>query len=178
MKRSSSIKITVRDYIIHGIFLTIYGFVKYLPSPVGDLLRYIVIKPSIRKIGKSRIYEGVTFWYPYRIKIGTNVTLNEWVYLSGFGGLEIHDNVRVGHRTTILTSDHIFSHNNIPIHKQGLTSGKVIIGKGAYIGCNVTILKGIKIGKDAVIGAGSVVTKDIPDNAIAVGVPAKIVKKR
>lgn len=178
MKQKVDLSITTKDYFTHGIFFTLYGLVKYIPSPIGDILRYIVIKPFIKKVGKARIFEGATFWYPYRIKIGSDVTINEWVYLSGFGGLEIKNGVRIGHRTTILTSDHNISDRNMPIFKQGLKSGKVVIGEGSYIGCNVTILQGVNIGSGSVVGAGSVVTKNIPPFSIIAGVPAKVIRKR
>jgi len=170
--------VTRADCYRHIIFLAIYGSVKYLPLPIGDKLRYLIVNIFSKKIGNVRIYEGVTIWYPYRLSIGNNVTLNEWVYISAFGDVEIENNVRIGHRTSILSSEHVFSNMKIPIYKQGLTANKVIIERDAYIGCNVTILKGVKIGRGSVIGAGSVVTKDIPPYSIAVGNPARIIKKR
>ncbi|MBQ7832910.1 MAG: hypothetical protein IJ336_04950, partial [Lachnospiraceae bacterium] len=105
----------LKDYLIHGIYFNLYGWVKYLPSPVGDILRYVISKPFVKKMGKVRIYEGTTLWYPYRIKMGRNVTLNEGVYISGYGGVTIGDSVRIGNRTTILSSDHIFSNREIEI---------------------------------------------------------------
>jgi len=60
---------------------------------------------------------------------------------------------------------------------QPLKGGKVIIGKNVWIGANVTILKDVNIGDNSIIGAGAVVTKDIPSNVIVGGVPAKIIKE-
>lgn len=57
------------------------------------------------------------------------------------------------------------------------TTAPISVGSDTWIGGNVTIIGGVKIGKNVIIGAGAVVTKDIPDNSIAVGVPAKVVKK-
>lgn len=166
-------KITASDYVVHGLYLPIYGLVKYLPSPVGDWLRRWVTYPFTASLGKVRIYEGVTFWYPYRIHIGDDVTLNEWVYLSGFGGLRIGNHVRIGHRTSIVTSDHRHDDLNVPIHRQGLVFGEVIVEDDVWIGCNVTILKGVRIGRGSIIAAGAVVTRDVPEYAIFGGVPAK-----
>ena len=69
------------DYIYHGIYITIYGLVKYIPSPIGDIFRSLILRICLKKYGKVRVYEGVTIWYPYNIEIGRNVTLNEFVYI-------------------------------------------------------------------------------------------------
>lgn len=170
--------ITTRDYILHALYLPGYGLVKYLPSPIGDCLRWLITRPFAGALGRARIYEGVTFWYPYRIRIGRNVTLNEWVYLGGFGGLTIGSNVRIGHRTSVITSDHVYDDLSVPIHEQGLIPGEVVIEDNVWIGCNVTILKGVRIGRGAIVAAGAVVTRDVPPYAIVAGVPAKPIGAR
>lgn len=171
--QAAVMKITLKDYLLHAVFIFSYGWVKYIPSPIGDWLRLFLVRPILSSCGKLRIYEGVTFWYPYRIHIGNDVTLNEWVYLSGFGGLRIGNHVRIGHRTSIITSDHRYDDMSVPIHQQGLISGEVVIEDDVWIGCNVTILKGVIIGQGAIVAAGAVVTRDVPANAIVGGVPAK-----
>lgn len=177
-RRNKKRNFSWKDYFFHAIFFFFYGLVKYLPSPLGDLLRYFMVKAVCREIGRVRIYEGVTFWYPYRMSLGNHVTLNEWVYLSGFGGLEIGDNVRIGHRTTVLTSDHIYSNIAEPMFKQGVTGAQVKIYSDVIIGANVTILKGVTIGRGAVVGAGAVVTKDVKSYDIVSGSPAKKLRSR
>ncbi|MFZ5945160.1 MAG: acyltransferase [Bacillota bacterium] len=177
MKKNKDI--SLNDYITHGLYFLLYGLVKYIPSPIGDIFRFIATKPFIKSLaGWVRIYEGVTFWYPYKMMIGKNVTLNEWVYLSGFGSLVIGNNVRIGHRTSIITSDHEISDRKVPIYKQGIIPLPVIIEDDVWIGCNVTILGGTRIGRGAVIGAGAVVTQDIEPYTVAIGIPAKPVKYR
>lgn len=171
-------RIRIKDYAIHAVYIFVYGWIKYIPSPLGDWLRWMWVRPFLASCGKLRIYEGVTFWYPYRIHIGDNVTLNEWVYLSGFGGLRIGNGVRVGHRVSIVTSDHVYSDLTKPIYMQGLVSTEVVIGDDVWIGCNVTILKGVQIGEGAIIAAGAVVTKDVEAFSIVGGVPARKISSR
>jgi acetyltransferase-like isoleucine patch superfamily enzyme len=166
------------DYIAHGIYFFLYGIVKYFPSPGGDLLRYLVSKPFMRSMGRVRIYEGVTLWYPYRIVIGSDVTLNEWVYISGYGEVTIGNDVRMGHRSSIVSSDHVFDDRTIPIHEQGLLAKPVRIGNDVFIGCNATILRGVTIGDGAVVAAGAVVMDDVPAYTIVGGVPAKPIGNR
>ena len=160
------------DYIAHGIFFFIYGFAKYIPSPVGDLLRFVIVRPWMKTNGYTKISERVSIWYPYNIRIGKNVTLNESVFISGFGGLKIGDGVRIGHRTTILTSNHKYDSTEIPIYKQGIEGKPVIIEDDVFIGTNVVILPGVKISKGAVISAGSVVSHNVKPYRIVGGVPA------
>ncbi len=167
-----------KDYFRHGIFFNLYGLIKYFPSPLGDVLRYLIVKIFIKKIGRVRIYEGTTFWYPERIEIGDSVTLNEWVYLNGYGGLIIKNGVRIGERTSIITSDHNFEKKEIPIYQQPIIGGSVVIEKNVWLGCHVVILKGVHIGEGAVVAAGAVVTKDVSPFSIVAGVPAKVIKTR
>lgn len=166
---------SLRDYIIHGIYFTLYGVVKYLPSPIGDVLRYTISKPFVGKMGKVRMYEGTTLWYPYRIKLGSNVTLNEWVYISGYGNVTIGDAVRIGSRATILSSDHEFRDCSRKIYQQGIQSGGVVIEDDVFIGTGAIILKGVTVGTHSVIGAGSVVVKDVPPYSVVAGNPARVI---
>lgn len=171
-------KPTSTDYLAHGIYFFVYGIVKYIPSPIGDVLRYILSKPFMRRMGRVRIYEGVTLWYPYRIVIGSNVTLNEWVYISGYGEVTIGNDVRIGHRTSIVSSDHVFDDRTIPVHEQGLVAQPVRIGNDVFIGCNATILRGVTIGDGAVVAAGAVVMDDVEPYTVVGGVPAKQIASR
>ncbi len=102
------------------------------------------------------------------IKLGDNVFINRNVMLDGRSGLEIGDNVDIGEYVKIWTLEHDPNDNS---HK---TRGrKTIIGDHVWIAPWSIIMPGVKIGRGAVIGGGSIVTKDIPDNAIVAGIPAK-----
>ncbi|MCX7593606.1 MAG: acyltransferase, partial [Fischerella sp.] len=83
----------------------------------------------------------------------------------------------IGPGCYITDHDHGLDLNCTPL-EQPMVAKSTQIGDRVWIGANVTILKGVTIGRDSVIGAGSVVTKDIPAQAIAVGVPAKVIKYR
>jgi maltose O-acetyltransferase len=84
--------------------------------------------------------------------------------------------IEIGNDVTLAPKVHILAHDASTFNHVGYTKiGKVKIGDNVFIGANSTILPGVTIGNNAIIGAGSIVTKDIPENAIAVGNPAKII---
>lgn len=112
------------------------------------------------------------------IKMGRNCTVNEFAILFGYGGLEIGNDVRIAPQVRIITMDHIYDDPKTPIHLQGIQANGINIEDDVWLGIGVTVLDGVTIGKGAVIGAGAVVTKDIPPYSVAVGVPAKVIKKR
>lgn len=158
-------------------FLTFYGILKYLPTPIGDFLRAIYLKFFLKKLNTFFIREGITFHFPENISIGQSV-IGEFVYFNGYGGIEIGDKVLIGNNSNIYSHDHDFSDITKPIWNQGLVKKPIIIKDNVFIGCNVTILGDVTINEGAVIGAGSVVTSDVPENAIVCGVPAKVIRYR
>lgn len=84
----------------------------------------------------------------------------------------------MGPDVSILTHTHNIERTDIPMGQQGMRVFEVIIGNDVWIGMRVIIMPGVKVGNGAVIGAGTVVTKDVPDYAIVGGVPARIIKFR
>jgi acetyltransferase-like isoleucine patch superfamily enzyme len=92
-------------------------------------------------------------------------------------GIKIEDDVLLGPGVHIYVSDHSYK-SRLPIIDQGYSKSKeVVIKKGAWIGADAIILKGVTIGYNSVVGAGSVVTKSVPDRSIVAGNPAKVIKK-
>lgn len=163
----------------YAIYFTLYGIVKYIPSPIGDYLRYFVLKAFLKKLGKGTIIkEGVTIYFPENVEIGENVTINEFCFIDGYGGVRIGNFVRIAHGVSIISEDHGFSVTNKPIYLFKKKSSPVNIGNDVWIGCKATILKGVSVGKGCVIGANSVVVSDIPEHSVAVGCPARVVRKR
>jgi len=112
-----------------------------------------------------------------QLKIGSNVSLHPMCYVEGYGGLTIGSDVSIAHSTTIMTTEHDFSDTHQLIKDTPVLTDSVSIGHNVWIGAGVRILAGVTIGNNVVIGAGSVVTKDIPSNALAVGVPAQVIKR-
>lgn len=110
--------------------------------------------------------------YGLNIKLGKRVFINSGCCFQDQGGIEIGDDVLIGQQVVIATLNHDLD----PDRRGNMLSAPVKIGNKVWIGAHVTILPGVTIGDGAVIAAGAVVTKDVPANTVAAGVPAKIIK--
>lgn len=135
-------------------------------------------------LGKNTV---LTAWDKYgsetfrpQITIGNNVSIGDDSHITAINIIEIGNNVLTGKKITITDNSHgesTFEMLLFPPSARPLCSnGPVIIEEGVWIGDKVTILPNVRIGKNAIIGANAVVTKDIPANCIAGGIPAKIIK--
>lgn len=104
------------------------------------------------------------------MKIGKNVFINSGMLAMARGGITIEDEARIAANVQLITNNHD------PYDLDILPCKPILICKSAWIGAGATILPGVRVGKHAVVGAAAVVTKDVPDYAVAVGNPAKVVK--
>jgi len=166
------------------IFLLFYyGFLKHLPATNNRYLRFIrklrsyVASKLFKQAGKNiNIEKGANFGIGNDIEIGDNSGIGVDCFIRG--PLKIGVNVMMGPQVQIITTNHRIERTDIPILKQGNIVKPVRIGNDVWIGTRVIILPGVDIGDGSVIGAGSVVTKNIEPYSIVGGVPAKLIRKR
>lgn len=118
-------------------------------------------------------------WSGGTVKIGRGSEIGERCRISIANSLEIGKKVLLSPNVYITDCDHEYRNIKIPVIDQGIVQRgqRVSIGEGSYIGINAVIVGNVKIGKHCVIGANSVVTKDVPDYCVAVGSPARVIKK-
>lgn len=156
---------------------------------------------DFKKIGKNVIFEnGVLVFHPENIIIGSNVYIGHNTILKGYyknimeigdntwigqncffhsaGGLKIGENVGIGPMVKIITSQHLMEPIDPPVLFNDMSFGEVVIENDSDIGVGTIVLPGVKIGKGSIIGAGAVVTKNVPSYVISVGSPAKVLRKR
>ena len=124
-----------------------------------------------RNLDEIRILTPFICDFGNRVKLGKGVFINHSAIFSASGGIEIQDGVSLAPGVRIATINHDFNERHTKY-----TYGKVLIKKNAWIGMGATICPGITIGENSVVAAGAVVTKDVPDNAVVGGCPAKVIK--
>src|SRR5688572_16941052 len=105
--------------------------------------------------------------YGKHTKLGTNVFINFDCVFLDFGGITIEDGVFIAPKVSLLTEGHPLA----PENRHSLTAGPIHLKRNAWIGANATITQGVTVGENSVVAAGAVVTKDVPDNTMAGGIP-------
>lgn len=132
-------------------------FTRLFGKPVDPSFR--VFPPFYTDFGKN-------------ITVGKNVFINACCHFQDQGGITLGDNCLVGHNIVFATLNHGFA----PEERQSMLPAPIVVGRNVWIGSNSTILQGVTIGDNSIIAAGSVVTKDVPANAIVAGVPARFIR--
>jgi galactoside O-acetyltransferase len=184
------------------LFQIYISILSSIPTEIGIRVRQIAYKPLFKRCGKNlRIDSGVTILGFENISLGDNVSFmkNSYVYAHDGGELLIGDNFTVNSNSqlgasfgkivigndcaiapncVLRSSNHNFENPDIPFREQGHIYGEIMIEDDVWIASNCVITANTKIGRSSVIGAGSVVTKDIEPYSVVGGVPAKLIKKR
>jgi acetyltransferase-like isoleucine patch superfamily enzyme len=111
------------------------------------------------------------------IKIGRHCIIGESAIIRGQGGVVIGDNVIIAPHVQIMAVDHVFDDPTRPIIEQGIRALGIEIEDNAWIGSGAIILDGVRIGRGAVVGAGAVVTRDVPPHTVVAGVPARVLRR-
>lgn len=146
---------------------------------VGLLIRYILLKTIAKSCGNNvSCHPNVYIFKPENLSLGSNISIHPMCYIEASGDIDIGNDVSIAHGTTIMSETHLYENNYIPIVDQGIALKKVLIKDNVWIGAKVTILCGITIHSGSIIGANSVVTKNVPHNTIVGGAPARIIKYR
>lgn len=129
-------------------------------------------------IGKP-IDKSTTIFVPFHtnfgqhVKLGKNIFINHACSFLDLGGITIDDDVQIGPRVNLVTENHSID----PSTRKYLDLKSIHLKRNAWIGAGATILPGVTIGENSIVAAGAVVNKDVPDNTIVGGVPAKIIRR-
>lgn len=136
------------------------------------------IRERLSEIIGTRIDKTTTVFVPFftnfgkHIKLGKDVFINHACTFLDLGGITIEDDVQIGPKVNLITENHPVD----PSKRKYLDLKSILIKRNAWIGAGATILPGVTVGENSIVAAGAVVNKDIPDNTIVGGVPAKVIK--
>ncbi len=136
----------------------------------------VYYQTNLRRCGaRLSLQFPLTITHPESVELGDNVSLAAFVHIRGKGGVQIGNKVMVGAHTSISSLTHDYIAEDM---YNSLVAKPVVIEDNVWVGSNCVIMPGIRIGTGAVVGAGSVVTKNVDTNSIVYGVPAQHVKYR
>jgi acetyltransferase-like isoleucine patch superfamily enzyme len=136
------------------------------------------VRTLLTQLTGNEVNESVTLFPPFYSEFGKNLTLGKDVFINigcrfqDTGGITIGDGTLIGHGSTLTTLNHSID----PDRRADMTPAPILIGRKVWLGAAVTVVPGVTIGAGAIVGAGAVVTRDVPANAIAAGVPARIIR--
>lgn len=164
------------------MFYVLQQIVALLPD-VGVLSapRPWFYRRHLARVGRNfSIMSGAKIFEPSNVTIGDDVGINMGVILDPMEGghIEIGNSIGIGPYCVLRSSDHGFSDPNVSFRKQPHVGGTIVLEDDVWLGSHVVVTRNVRIGKGSVIGAHSVVTKDIPPYSVAMGVPARVVKSR
>ena len=142
----------------------------HTPEEVRNLLSRIFGKTVEESF---RVFPPFYTDFGKNITVGKNVFINACCHFQDHGGVSLGDGCQIGHNVVFAT----LNHGLAPEDRQTTYPAPITLGKNVWVGSNSTILQGVTIGDNAVIAAGAVVTKDVPENTIVGGVPARIIRK-
>jgi acetyltransferase-like isoleucine patch superfamily enzyme len=161
------------------LFWIVQGLLKYAPFNWCVAVRRELYASFFAKVGIGlAVHDNVLLKYPDQITLGDHVTINPGCIIVGAGGLTIGSHAMIGAGTKIVTTAHATGRTDVPMRLQGMTRTPIVIEDDVWFGFDVKVLPGAVIRRGCVIGAGSVVTDEIPEYSIAAGVPARVIGSR
>ena len=162
--------------IRYELIMWLQHFLKFIPGKTGCFYRKFFL--PYKSGSSSFIWDGVHIDSPSKLTIGNNVSINRGCIINAGGDVSVLDDVLIGPEVIIYSQNHIYKNLEKKISEQGYLTSSVLICDNVWIGARSIILPGVKIGSNSIIGAGSVVTKDVPSNCVYAGNPAKLIKQR
>ena len=167
-----------QDHPEYGEFMQVVANTLKLNVALNNAVDGNEVREKLSQIIGSTIDNTTGIFIPFHINFGKHTTIGKNVFINhacsflDLGGITIEDDVLIGPRVNLVTENHPLD----PTKRKSLVCKPILIKRNAWIGAAATILPGVTIGENAMVAAGSVVTKDVLNNTIVGGVPAKFIK--
>ncbi|WP_312764176.1 acyltransferase [Stutzerimonas balearica] len=160
------------------LHLFLWSLTTAFSGPFAVLFRYLSFSARVERFDKnSYIGSHVVLKSLHKLQVGENFSLHDFCYVDAVGGVRVGNNVSIAHGSSLISFNHTWDAADVPIKYNPIKEAPIVIEDDVWIGCGVRIMPGVTIGKRSVVAAGSVVVKDVPENTIVGGAPAKVIKK-
>jgi acetyltransferase-like isoleucine patch superfamily enzyme len=174
-------KVLLKDYWEVIKYTFSLRLIKELILKYGYFIHdHVAPRAQMNIAGNPRIHPSASLRCGYNITLGNNSHINQFccVWASENAKIVIGSNVLMGPSAKLFSSNHNVEKLDVPMNSLPLVEKDIFIGDNVWIGANAVIVAGVKIGNNSIVAAGSVVTKEVPENVIVAGAPAKTVKSR
>lgn len=137
------------------------------------------IREKLSEIIGAHIDQSTVIFAPFYTNFGRFINMGRQVFINhacsflDMGGITLEDHVLIGPKVNLITENHPLD----PASRRGMVCAPILIRRKAWIGAGATILPGVTVGENAVVAAGAVVSKNVPDNTVVGGIPAKVIKQ-
>ena len=146
-------------------------------SDLRPVLRFRgwLVRPAFKRCGKRfEIAGGVRILYSANVEIGDDVYIATGCWIQGYGGVSLASEVMLGPYTVLASNNHTKKNGSYRFGAH--EPAPIALGRGAWTGAHVVIAAGVRVGKGVAVAAGAVVTRDVPDDTLVGGVPARIIR--
>ena len=174
MTKKQLVIFTIAQYILRLLNFLKPNFIENKFNLIIDIFRCASWRLKLKRFGNdSFIHRGVVIHGSANVELGDRVAIGEYCYMWGNAGISIGDDTLIAAGCQITTLSH---DDKALIYRKSSTAASISIGRNVWLGFGVKVMPGISIGPNSIIGAGSVVTRNIPANVVALGAPARVIR--
>lgn len=170
---------TLLTALLSEIWCWVEAALRWLPGRLGRGVRALAYRPFMPHVeGQLSVADYAHIWQPWKLHVTGPVRIGRYNQVNCTGEVHIGPNTIIGPFVLISSTNHRFEDPEVPIRDQGLEPATTTIRGNTWIGAHAVITAGVTIGTGVVVAAGAVVTKDVPDDVVVGGVPARVLRPR
>ncbi|WP_252501998.1 acyltransferase [Sporosarcina sp. Marseille-Q4943] len=167
----------ISKFVPKPLFVFLWRFSDSSESKVALLIRYLYVKKYSNDCGENiYIGKGVILKNIEHLTLGSNISIHAYNYIDAAGGITIGDNVSIANQSSLISFEHTWEEDNIPIKYNKVKKERIVIQNDIWIGTGCRILSNVTLYRRSIVAAGAVVNKDVLPNTIVGGIPARKIK--